>query len=511
MKQTAKGEMTVFLSLTLMLIASLLFTLVEGARYRCLRSLADMDRIMETESAFAEFDTSLLKNYGLLFLDASYGSGEENLNRIAGRIMSLAEYNLNPDTGIGSDFLRMKMLEASVDHYELATDYGGDAFRRQVVEYTKENLGSMALDLALEKIEKGTEEKPGAAKTQDTTGYDPAGKVSSGKQAAKEAREAEQAAKEAGEELSENGITPATDFENPLELFETLFSSSLMVLVLPKGKTLSTKETDLSDSLMKRSLNTGNYPEHKATGLTDQALFLAYLDREFGCFTNVKDKKKLDYELEYILCGHDSDAKNVADVTARILLIREVTNYLYLQTDGEKQAIAESIAVAIGAVTMNPAVVVVVKQAILAAWAYVESLMEMRTLLSGGRVAIVKTAADWKTDVLHPATSFRKGEGVDDKGIGFSYEDYLLQFLLLMGAEKQNMRTMDMMEQNIRLLTGNPHFRMDCMIQRMDVSYSYQARPLFLSFVTIGDIDRGNYRFDQEYSISYLTGDKTST
>lgn len=506
MRRAVKGEMTVFLSLTLMLIASLLFTLAEGARFRCLRSIADMDRILETESAFAEFDTALLEQYGLLFLDDSYGTGVENLNRVAGRIMTLAESNLNPDTGLGSDLLRMKMRDCGIESYELATDYGGDAFRRQAAEYTRENLGSMALDLMQQRIREGSDDNVSTV-SRSAEGYDPAGKVSAGKKAAKEAREAEKAAREAGEELPDNGIEPATDFENPLELFETLFSSSLMTLVLPKGKTMSTKETDLTDSLMRRQLNIGNYPEHNATGTAEKLLFLAYLDRQFGCFTNVGKEKRLDYELEYILCGHDSDAKNLAAVTARILLIRQVTNYLYLQTDGEKLAIAESIAVAIGGVTMNPIVVAIVKQAILAAWAYIESLMEMRTLLSGGRVAVIKTAADWKTDVLHPATSFRSGEGAEDKTIGFSYADYLMQFLFLTDDKTVNLRTMDMIEQNIRMQRGGNGFRMDCMIQRMDVSYAYEAKPLFLCFVTIGDIDRGNYRFDKEYRISYLTGD----
>ena len=102
-RRQVRGEMTVFLSLTLMLIAALLFTLVEGARFKCLRSMADMDRVMEAESAFAEYDVALLKEYGLLYLDDSYGTGTENVKRIAERIMTLSESNLNPDLTFGSD------------------------------------------------------------------------------------------------------------------------------------------------------------------------------------------------------------------------------------------------------------------------------------------------------------------------------------------------------------------------------------------------------------------------
>ncbi|MBQ7505702.1 MAG: hypothetical protein IJT05_00090, partial [Lachnospiraceae bacterium] len=89
--------MTVFLSLTLMLVASMLFTLAEGARYRCLASFARMDRVLQANSSFAEYDRALMEEYGLLYLDDSYGSGEENLNRVVSRIMNLRRDSLNPD------------------------------------------------------------------------------------------------------------------------------------------------------------------------------------------------------------------------------------------------------------------------------------------------------------------------------------------------------------------------------------------------------------------------------
>ncbi len=495
-----RGEMTVFLSLTLMLIAALLFTLVEGARFKCLRSMADMDRVMEAQSAFAEYDVMLLKEYGLLFLDDSYGTGTENVKRIAERIMTLSEANLNPDLTFGSDLLRMRMVDCSVDCYELATDYGGEAFRKQVVEYVKENLGSIAIDAFERRIKEGES----GTTEPDTAGFDPSGTVSSGKQAVSDAKAAAQAAKEKGEELPDCGIPPATDYEDPLELFDMLSGSSPLVLVMPEGKEVSVKKADLSDSLLKRTLYTGNYPQKTGANYADTLFYMMYLNQQFGCCTKVKPGKRLDYELEYILCGHDSDRENLEAVVRRILLIREMTNWLYLQTDAEKKAIADSIAVAIAGATLSPELIPVIRQAILVAWSLVESLMEIRTLLSGGRVAVVKTAADWKTDVLHAATSFHKGEGTGSKSKGFSYSDYLFQFLMLENRTTLNMRTMDMMEQNIRMKQGTNAFRMDCMIQKMNLSYLYEARPLFLSFVTIGDIDRGNYRFDQEYKISYL-------
>lgn len=496
--KTVRGEMTIFLSLTLLLIASVLFTLVEGARYRCLRSIADMDRVLEAESAFAEYQAELLKQYGLLFLDDSYGSGTENLNRIAGRIMDLSEYNLNPETGFASDLLRMQMKDCGVDAYEVATDYGGDAFRLQACEYAMENLGLTALEMFSQRVENAGKGK----QVSDTTGYSASAKISAGRNAAREAREAEEKAAEEGTELTPNGIQPATDFENPLDLFDSLSGRLFLTMILPEGHTLSTKTADLSDIIERRKLYKGNYKTHKSTSIADTMLFFMFLDQSFGCYTGQKENKKLDYELEFLIAGHDSDKKNLETVTKRILLIREVTNFLYLQTDLKKVAIAESIAVAIGTLTMTLPAVEIIKQAILAAWAYVESIMELRNLLEGKKVALIKTEADWITDVLHPKSSMKQGTR-DCSSLGLTYHDYLVQFLMLMRPELQNYRAMDMIELNLRMKEGNG-FRMDCMIQKMDLSYRYEARPLFLSFVTIGDIDRGNYRFNQEHRISYL-------
>ena len=480
-----KGEMTVFLSLTLMLVASLLFTLAEGARYRCLASFARMDRVLQANSSFAEYDRALMEEYGLLYLDDSYGSGEENLNRVVSRIMNLSRDSLNPDGFLGSTLLRMEMKECSIDAYELAVDYKGDAFRRQIVEFCKENLGAEALSMMKAKL---IPKQKAASLPEYGTGL---------------------------RLMNRKTIQPPTplladldfEFENPLEFMEILQGKAVLALVKPKDRTISTKSAELGNVTDKRRNRSGNYQSHKRTGLDGSAWYLLYLKHNFGNFIHPKENKKLDYEMEYILCGNKSDKKNLEEVCGKIMEIRELLNRAYLETDGEKQGIAITIATILAAVLVNPELIEPFKEAILGAWSYIESLQELKVLLKGGRVPIIKTADTWITDVQFPVRSFEKDVEAEDSGTGLSYEDFLTQFVLMLSEKRQNYRMMSMMELNIRQREGKGSFCMDCMIQRMDLGYVYEARPLFLSMVSIGDPDRGNYRFDEEYKISYLTGD----
>ena len=61
-----QASVTVFMSLLLMLIASLLFTLLEVSRYTALGMMAVLNSRCVTESVFAEYQLPAYQNYHLL-------------------------------------------------------------------------------------------------------------------------------------------------------------------------------------------------------------------------------------------------------------------------------------------------------------------------------------------------------------------------------------------------------------------------------------------------------------
>lgn len=143
-----------------------------------------------------------------------------------------------------------------------------------------------------------------------------------------------------------------------------------------------------------------------------------------------------------------------------LLRWREAANVLYILSDGSKIAEAEAMALALTAVALCPELAEPVKYTILFAWAYVESLQDVRTLLRGGRVPIFKTASDWKTGIN--SIKNVKGSLSDDSGgRGLNYKEYLQIMLFLQSQEDRTYRAMDIMEMDIRRTPGNGKFCLD--------------------------------------------------
>ena len=168
----------------------------------------------------------------------------------------------------------------------------------------------------------------------------------------------------------------------------------------------------------------------------------------------------MKYQIEYILAGQDTDWQNLEQTAKRLLRWREAANVLYILSDTAKVAEAEAMAMALAAVTLLPALAEPVKYTILFAWAYVESLQDVKTLLSGGRVPLYKTSADWKTGI-NSIKNVRGSLTEDKGGNGLNYKEYLQIMLFLQDKSDRTYRAMDIMEMDIRRTSGNPRFRLD--------------------------------------------------
>ena len=105
--------------------------------------------------------------------------------------------------------------------------------------------------------------------------------------------------------------------------------------------------------------------------------------------------------MEYLIGGKTSDVANLKVVVRRLLLIREGINLAYLETDVQKSQEALTLALGVTSAVGNPELAEPVKHAILAAWAYAESVSDVRILLDGGHVSLIKTEAQWRTSLEH--------------------------------------------------------------------------------------------------------------
>ena len=300
--------------------------------------------------------------------------------------------------------------------------------------------------------------------------------------------------------------------ENPLSHVAKLKSMPLVDLIMPKGRVMSKKSITLSEmvSHRKRNQGYGDFSDVAGSGSTiSKLLFGEYVLEHFKMasdslqsgngnynsgdsgggdfvrgdsanedFSNgnrgdMAGAGSLDYELEYILEGHASDRENLETVASKLLMVRFVPDYAYIQTDPEKKAEAEAAALTLCTVIGLPELTEGAAQGILLAWAYGEAIMDIRTLISGGKVPLVKNAEDWKLSLSGLMQLGSAGENVaadsgKDMESGLAYREYLRMLLFLKSQDEVGMRTLDMVEQNLKIRYGQTFFRADACISRVE-------------------------------------------
>lgn len=449
-----KGYITVFLSLSLSLILSLVLTLIEGARISAVRMKFECAADIGMNAILAEYHRELLEQYDLLFVDASYGGGTPSVRNTEEHLRNYLQGNLRPLKAQRSelfrqirDFFDMYVSDVEITEYSVASDADGEVLKRQIADY----MADYPMGGLLEKISGNIAQVSDAQmESRDVSGE----------------RESYQAQiEEIGlpvEEVGE-GIYEEVPLDNPADAANATRSIGVLNLVVEDIGSISTVKTALTQYISHRSLMKGSGVCKEAaeiSGMPNDILFLAYLFEKCGYYGHLKQDSLLQYQIEYIIAGKDTDWRNLEQVAKRLLRWREAANVLYILTDGGKIAQAEAMALALTAVTLLPALAEPVKFTILFAWAYVESLQDVKTLLEGGRVPVYKTAADWKTGI----DSIKNVKGSltnGDNGRGLSYKEYLEVMLFLTNDHDRTFRAMDIMEMDIRKTPGNSNFRMD--------------------------------------------------
>ena len=300
------------------------------------------------------------------------------------------------------------MRLAWVEKSELLTDNRGAAFYRQAVRYVKSKIG-------LDHIE------------EDTSYWEE--QEESGKDFEKEETEVQ----ENLDSMLEGTEESLPSENNPIESVSSIQKSNLLQIIVENPEQLSEKCVKKEELASVRELNTGkgNFAEkEKKNEVTGKLFFEKYLLEHFADITQTKEERALDYELEYLIGGYENDQKNLEAVVKKILPIRLGINYAYLLTDEVKKAEAEVLALSLCTLLTVPGITEVVKHAILLAWAYGEGLADLRTLVAGRKVPLVKSKETWKLKLSELLNIGEQGiQDVDqDTGEGLTYRDYLKDY-----------------------------------------------------------------------------------
>lgn len=493
MKQRLKGEITVFLSLIMMMVLALMLGLLESARVQAARASCLAGADMGMFSLFGEYDRDVLEFYDLFFLDGGYGQGGMNPEAVAARLKYYAGQALGEgSTGNkGGDYLGLMLQGTGLTAVMLAADNDGRAFRYQAVSWIKEELLLSALGLGseggenglLSRLEEGREflEKGELLMGQAD---DVSGQIEAlRKEAQNRAREAYEKEREEAEAEGKTCTavldTSAMEFENPIDTLKRFMEMGILGLAAGE-EGLSEGRAAPEDMMSQRSQTSGfgTFGLEMKAGASEGLLFNEYILNKLPCFRDEKQKDfgGLRYQCEYVLGGKETDQDNLKAVLERLLLLRFGINYTYLLSSQEKRLQAETLAAAVSGAVGLPVLEKLMETAILLLWAYEESLTDVRALCRGQKVEFVKNDENFRCRI-EQLFSFQPEDAKGESGM--DYQDYLRLLLAAEPLKTRTFRCMDMAEHTIRIARNRPEFCLDAGIYALRAEFTYQISPLF--------------------------------
>lgn len=502
-----KGSMTVFVALSLLLVISFLMALLEGARAQGLNTCAELVSDVAIHSVCAEYQPVLWEDYKLLMLDGTYGTGTFSVEKLNSRLCTRISENIENTTASGMSLYKLFLQDAQVTGYQLATDGAGEVFLQCVASYMKNNLTREAAKSLYDAYQEGKE-----VEESDRSDYS----VENANTAIEEAKVAAEEGNSEGDS-GDGGLSVETENkkteepagtaeteENPLDIVLQLKQNTLLSLVAGGSSEISQKQVNLQESVSRRENHTGTMVVESRTGWYEKILITEYLDHYFSNYLRPKENAALSYEMEYLLCGEDSDAANLEGTINRLLLMRETANIAAIVKDGTKRNEAKTLAELLAGFSGNPAIIFVVQCGIIAAWAYVESILDLRALLRGDKIALIKSDRQWTTNTKHLLESLKDDAKAINCENGLTYKQYIKQFVITMGNQKLAYRMMDVMEQNVRAVSGNEAVRMDDMVCRIKSVEQYGANPLFARLSLFYPNMLKQYSFVKEREFDYI-------
>ncbi len=467
----ARAYLTIYLALSMAIMLSLFLTLLEGARMNAIRMKIECTADISMNSVLAEFHRALYEQYDLFYVDTSYGTGSPSLEQTKQHLQQYIEKNYQSSQ---KDLTALEAEKVEISNARYIQDQEGKSLRQQIYAYMTAHPGGEYVGEFLTKIDQFQGIKSSESEWREQ----------------RIQNEEALAETEPPTETDEEGNEREVPIENPAETVNSFRQQSVLYQIFGTAQ-LSEAALDETDRPPARGLsvgsgweaeNTHGYPE------ADALLFDQYVFEKCGNYRNPLEKSCLKYQIEYMIYGNSGDKENLSDMATALLALREAANLTYLFTDAGKVGEADAMAAVLAAVILLPALQPLIKTAILFAWAYLESVQDVKSLFAGGKVPLLKDASTWQTSLagIFAPGATTHGQG---GGNGLGYEEYLRIMLYLQDGNTKNARLLDLMESDIRQTQGNEGFRIDGCIDSLEARIETKSR--------------FGYRYTIEHAVSY--------
>lgn len=445
-----KGYITVFFSIAVLLTFSFLVGCVYGVRESAIRLKVRQAANISLRSTFCEYERELMERYNLIFTDASFGYEVDSMILPKEHLLNCLNENFEEEKLSflgGRDFCKLRATDVETLGVRFSTDDCGRAIRNQAVRVMKTKTGLECFEdyLSMEEL---LDEEVFKINREDLS------------KAVASAEKSEDYLVRKWSEASKELILE----EKEVSKLSTLRS------VLSDTASISTIEVPLESFLHNREINKGNLVTGKAGDPEEKALFCEYLLSYLSNYEKPLDNTVFTYELEYLIGGHEGDAKNLEAAVNRLLLSREAFNISAICQDEEKIGKIKEVSETLSALLLEPELEPSFEALIVALIGFEESKADVRALLHGKRVPLIKEPSEFSVTLDNLFS--KNAETECDRGL--TYTEYLRLFLYSMNTDTLTIRLMDLMELNVRYFEDK-NFKLDFCFDAWEVNVYVQS------------------------------------
>jgi len=178
---------------------------------------------------------------------------------------------------------------------------------------------------------------------------------------------------------------------------------------------------------------------------------------KYGTSNRIDEPSFFRHEVEYILVGSCSNLKNREKVESALKIIRTAMNTVYLYKDEKRYS--QTLA---AAELLTPASAPATQAVIIGTWAAAEAGNDVKLLLKGKPVPLIKTDESWATSLDNVLNNIT--EGVIDTGIdeGLYYSDYLMVLLHFQHENTKLARIADLVQINMKSVKNRDFLLKTC-------------------------------------------------
>ena len=278
-----EAYITVYLSLIIAVMLSFIVVIIEAVRVQTIRFQTECVMDIGMTSIFAEYNRELLKQYGLLAIDTSYGLAGATEDTTKGHLLEYMNMNfIAPgQTRLPNykDLTALHADNAELGYISYLSDDSGNIMKYQIIKYMREQTGMSYLDAVRNAVPYEEEnQKYDELEAEKSNNYGQINEILSELNANR---------KEEEEEIS---------IDNPAEHVEGMRSSHLLDLAVKDSNKILRNRSVLSEYISHRRYREGVglwSRQQSLEGAVNKLLFLQYLFDKCGYYGNEKENAVL--------------------------------------------------------------------------------------------------------------------------------------------------------------------------------------------------------------------------